>query len=326
MTTISSENAAQALARIIERSGRIMSKVIVDSGTEFFSVPFRDFIQSLGASYYHVGGSSWVAERYIRTLKRKLFFYMLRYRNMDWVSFLQNAVRSINRSVNRVIRTTPSSVTVRDEYAIFRRLFRGVLPPKSFRAKYDLKTFVKLTTHSKSPFMKQSRIYTGNATEEIFLIRELRHSPSKGAKVLYTLMDLGCQVIQSNFYEEELIKVPLKDVDGRRFVAVLGWEFEGASGKNKRKVIEKRRSGSKVRVKFFLLYQSKGDDFLSNFTFRGGGGGEEVPAVSIAYSDDEEEEEDHEEVRSTERFSVDRDSNDRVIEATPDIVYQLSKF
>ena len=66
-----------AFQKIISK-GRKPNKILVDQGSEFYNQSFKDFLKINNIEMYSVfnKGKSVVAERFIRTLKNKIFKHM----------------------------------------------------------------------------------------------------------------------------------------------------------------------------------------------------------------------------------------------------------
>ena len=69
---------ANALNKIIKQSNRKPNKIWVDQGSEFFNRDFKKWLSNNDIEMYSTynEGKSVVAERFIRTLKNKLYKHM----------------------------------------------------------------------------------------------------------------------------------------------------------------------------------------------------------------------------------------------------------
>ena len=67
-----------AFKKIVSNSNRKPNKIWVDQGSEFYNKSFKDFLKinyiEIYSTYHE--GKSGVAERFIRTLKNKIFKHM----------------------------------------------------------------------------------------------------------------------------------------------------------------------------------------------------------------------------------------------------------
>ena len=73
-----------AFHSIFKRSDRKPNKIWVDKGSGFYNNSFKKWLQGSGIVMYstHSEGKSVVAERFIKTLKNKIYKYRLQYQKM----------------------------------------------------------------------------------------------------------------------------------------------------------------------------------------------------------------------------------------------------
>ena len=73
-----------AFHSIFKRSDRKPNKIWVDKGSGFYNNSFKKWLQGSGIVMYstHSEGKSAVAERFIKTLKNKIYKYRLQYQKM----------------------------------------------------------------------------------------------------------------------------------------------------------------------------------------------------------------------------------------------------
>ena len=67
-----------AFQKILDESGRKPNKIWVNKGSEFYNTPMKSWLKDNDIEMYsrHNEGKSVVAERFIRTLKKKIYKYM----------------------------------------------------------------------------------------------------------------------------------------------------------------------------------------------------------------------------------------------------------
>ena len=67
-----------AFQKILRESNRKPNKILVDKGSEFYNIYFKQLLRDNDIEMYstHNGGKSVTAERFIRTLKNKIYKYM----------------------------------------------------------------------------------------------------------------------------------------------------------------------------------------------------------------------------------------------------------
>ena len=111
-----------AFTKIISKR-RKPNKIWVDQGREFYNT-FKDFlkINNIEIHSTHSEGKSVVVERFIRTLKTKIFKHMTAISKNVYFDVLNDIVNKYNNTVYRTIKTKPIEVTD-DFYAKFNEKF-----------------------------------------------------------------------------------------------------------------------------------------------------------------------------------------------------------
>ena len=106
-----------AFQKIISE-GRKPNKIWVDQGSEFYNNYFKDFLKINSIEMYSTynEGKSVVAERFIRTLKSKIFKHMTAVSKNVYFDVLDDIVNKYNNTVHRSIKMKPIDLTS-DSYA-----------------------------------------------------------------------------------------------------------------------------------------------------------------------------------------------------------------
>ena len=101
-----------AFQKIISK-GRKLNKIWVDQGSKFYNNSFKDFLKINNIEMYSTynEGKSVVAERFIRTLKSKIFKHMTAISMNVYFDVLDDIVNRYNNTVHRTIKTKPIDVT-----------------------------------------------------------------------------------------------------------------------------------------------------------------------------------------------------------------------
>ena len=101
-----------AFQKIISE-GRKPNKIWVDQGSEFYNNTFKDFLKINNTEMYSTynEGKSVVAERFIRTLKNKIFKHMTAISKNLYFDALDDIVNKYNNTVHRTIKMKPIDVT-----------------------------------------------------------------------------------------------------------------------------------------------------------------------------------------------------------------------
>ena len=99
--------------REVESKGRRKpNKIWVDQGSEFYNKSFKSFLQINNIEMYsaHNEGKSVVAERFIRTLKNKIFKHMTAISKNVYFHELDDIVNKYNNTIHRTIKMKPIEV------------------------------------------------------------------------------------------------------------------------------------------------------------------------------------------------------------------------
>ena len=106
-----------AFQKIISK-GRKPNKIWVDQGSEFYHNYFKDFLKTNNVEMYSTynEGKSVVAERFIRTLKNKIFKHMTAISKNVYFDVLDDIVDKYNNTSRKTIKMKPIDVTG-DSYA-----------------------------------------------------------------------------------------------------------------------------------------------------------------------------------------------------------------
>ena len=97
---------------------RKLNKIWVDQGGEFYNNLFKRFLKINNIEMYwaYNEGKSAIAERFIRTLKNKIFKHMTAVSKNVYFDVLDDIVNKYNNTVHRTIKMKPIDVTS-DSYA-----------------------------------------------------------------------------------------------------------------------------------------------------------------------------------------------------------------
>ena len=100
------------LKKIISE-GRKPNKIWVDQGSGFYNKSFKNFLKINNIEMYSTynEGKSVVAERFIRTLKNKIFKHMTAISKNVYFDVLDDIVNKYNNAVHRTIKMKPIEVT-----------------------------------------------------------------------------------------------------------------------------------------------------------------------------------------------------------------------
>lgn len=187
---------------ILARSGRIPKNLQTDLGTEFYNKKFKKLMHENSINHYstYTVKKASIAERFIRTLKSKMYKQFSLKGNYKWIDgTLDNLVHTYNHTFHRTINQKPADVTeINKGYIIDRYSKMNKLKSISKKDFLKIGDYVRISKY-KSNFDKG---YTPNWSTEIFRIVTVQ----KTSPITYLLEDARKQRILGAFYREELQK------------------------------------------------------------------------------------------------------------------------
>ena len=95
-----------------QSNNRKPNKIWVDKGSEFYNASFKKWLQDNDIVIYstHNEGKSVVAERFIRTLKSKIYKYMTSISKNVYINKLDDIVNEYNNTYHTTIKMKPIDV------------------------------------------------------------------------------------------------------------------------------------------------------------------------------------------------------------------------
>ena len=190
---IKGTSTVNAFKKIISEGRRKPNKIWIDQGSEFYSNSFKDFFKPNNIEIYSTynEGKLVVAERFMRTLKNKIFKHMTAISKNFYFDVLDDIFDKYNNTVHRTINMKPIDVTA-DSYAEYNEDFNKKDP------KFKVGDHVRISKYKKT-FAKG---YTPNWSEELFFVRQIKNTVSW----TYVVSHLNGEKITGSFYEKELQK------------------------------------------------------------------------------------------------------------------------
>ena len=144
----------------------------------------------------HNEGQSVAAERFIRTLKNKIYKYMTAISENVYINKLDDIVNEYNNAYHRTIKMKP--VDVKDNtYIDFEKVVNNKDP------KFKVGDYLKISK-CKNFFAKG---YMPNCSEEVFVISNIKNT----VPWTYVINDLNSEEIIVTFFEKELQKTNQKE-------------------------------------------------------------------------------------------------------------------
>ena len=183
----------KAFQLILKQSNRKPNKIWVDKGSEFCNAFFKKWLQDNDIVMYstHNEGKSVVAERFIRTLKSKIYKYMTSVSKNVYIDKLDDIVNEYNNTYHTTIKMKP--IDVKDN-----TYFNTDKEINNKDPKFIVGDHVRISKY-KNIFAKG---YTPNWSEEVFVIKKVENT----VPWTYVINDLNGEEITGTFYEKELQK------------------------------------------------------------------------------------------------------------------------
>ena len=180
-----------AFQSILKQSNRKPNKIWVVKGSEFYNAYFKKGLRHNDIVMYstHNEGKSVVAERFIRTLKSKIYKYMTSISKNVYIDKLDDIVNEYNKTYHTTIKMKP--IDVKDNTYINIDKETNDKDPK-----FKVGDPVRISKYKKI-FAKD---YTPNWSEEVFVIKKVKNT----VPWTYVINDLKGEEIMGTFYEKEL--------------------------------------------------------------------------------------------------------------------------
>ncbi|XP_041349473.1 uncharacterized protein LOC121368791 [Gigantopelta aegis] len=177
---------------------------VSDSGSEYKNLKVKALLKSLGITQLFALNETKAsyAERVIKTIKMRLYCYMLKNFTYKYMDVLEKVVYSYNHTKHRMLGQTPASVNQTNKGEV--RLSQYLIKPKKaiHKKKFTFNIGDKVrVSHLRGTF---DREYQEKWSGEIFTIEKRYWSQGKD---LYKLKDWGGDAIEGTFYAAELQKV-----------------------------------------------------------------------------------------------------------------------
>ena len=182
-----------AFNKLIKQSSRKPNKKWVDQGGEFYNNVFEKWLSDNDINMYSAynEGKLVVAERFIRTLKNKLYKHMPPTGKNVYHDVLDDVVNKYNNTKHSTIKMKPIDIRDKDK-----RVYIDEHNEKDSRFKVGDR--VRISRY-KNIFAKG---YTPNWSKEIFIVDKINDT----VPYTYNLKDLNDEEIIGSFYDKELQK------------------------------------------------------------------------------------------------------------------------
>ena len=184
------DSIAEGFKKILYDSNRKPHKIWVDHGSEFYNNKFKSFLKENDIEIYSTfnEGKSVVAERFIKTLKNKIYKHMPTIGKNVYFNFLDEFVKVYNNSIHSSIKVKPKDVTD-DSFVEYSEETNKKSP------KFKVGDNVRISKY-KNNFAKG---YTPNWSEEVFVVNKVQNT----VPWTYLINDLNGEEIKGSFFENK---------------------------------------------------------------------------------------------------------------------------
>ena len=179
----------KAFQSILKQSNRKPNKIWVDKGSEFYNAYFKKWLRDNNIVMYstHNEGKSVVAERFIRTIKSKIYKYMTSISKNVYIDKLDDIVDEYNNTYHTTIKMKP--IDVKDNTYI-----NTSKEINNKDSKFKVGDHVRISKY-KNIFAKG---YMPNWSEEVFIIKKIKNT----VPWTYVINDLNSEEIIGTFHEK----------------------------------------------------------------------------------------------------------------------------
>ncbi len=182
-----------ALQSVMDESGKKPSSIWVDKGTEFYNGLWTAKLKALEIDRYSTYGTykSSIAERFIQTLKHRIWRHFISGNTRKWIDVLDEQVTDYNTTEHSSLGMSPREARDSED-----ELLDRIPKPVVGRPGFKLGDWVRIS-RLKGRFEKG---FHPNWSYEIFKVVGIR----KNVPVLYELVDYDGERIEGAFYESDL--------------------------------------------------------------------------------------------------------------------------
>ena len=187
-----------AFQSILKQSNKKPNKIWVDKGSKFYNACFKKWLgdNDIVLHSTHNEGKSVVAERFIRTLKSKIYKYIIS-KNV-YVDKLDDIVDKYNNTYHTTIKMKP--IDVEDNAYI-----NTDKETNDKDSKFKVGDHVKISKY-KNIFAKG---YTPNCSEEVFVIKKVKNT----VPWTYIINDLNSEEIMGAFMKKNCKRQVKKNLE-----------------------------------------------------------------------------------------------------------------
>lgn len=245
LLTKTAKACLEALKKVLSDIDFRIHNICVDNGTEFKGV-FEKFCEKKSIKLYRVQGNqkNAIAERFIRTLKEKIWRHIRTIGLPKWLAVLPKLVDSYNKSHHRSIKMKPNSVNNGNSHIVYKNLYPAAVDKKD--PKFAVGTIVKFS----KTFNAHQKSYEGRWSLSTYRIKEIKYPPG-GSIPMYRLEDARTCKPFAGYKDYWWYGSELQKVDAKTFASdTTLYDIE---------VVKKRGKNSLIR---FLDYPDEKEQWI----------------------------------------------------------------
>ena len=232
----SAKEVIPAFNKILDE-GRIPRRLRTDAGKEFTNNLFQNNLNERDIVHFttHSEKQANYVERFIKTIKSRLYRYMIENNTSRYIDILPKIVDSYNKTWHTGIRSEPINVTKANENLLWWQMYWPKTKYIKTRQKrkrdlYSFKVNDKVRiSNIQTPFQRE---YDTKWSAEIFKIQQRF---IRQGQPIYKIVDWDNNPVQGTFYQKELQKVDVSDENLFKVDIIL--KYRGR-GKNKEALVK----------------------------------------------------------------------------------------
>jgi transposase InsO family protein len=219
----------EGFEEIFEQMPLKPDRLFTDRGREFISNDMREFFKEHQVQPYtssHGAIKAGVAERFIRTIKSRLYKYFGDNKTRKWIDVIHPIANAMNHSYCRVIGMRPIDVIPKNAMEVWRHVYGDSLSAQKTMGEHKRRpppiiqhhapnTLVRIA-RERTPFHKG---YLPTFSEQIYRVNGVKSALKPITYEIYD--DEGKKTLKGRFYDKELSKTTnkmfrIEKVMGRR--------------------------------------------------------------------------------------------------------------
>jgi len=191
---------AEAITKIFKSMKIVFVHCQTDLGTEFYNQYVKQVFEKFRVNHYSVHSEIKAAlvERFIRTLKEKIYKYFTAENTYRYIDVLNDLVHSYNHSIHSTIKMAPVDVNDNNVNQVWQTLYGRKSTTKT-KCKLQPGDYVRVSKYKH----KLEKGYLPKWSREIFIVDHC----IKSSPVTYKIKDWNGDPIKGIFYIQELQRV-----------------------------------------------------------------------------------------------------------------------